>query len=49
MPPVGREDIRPALVRQLVSMAEERSRLLVGHDEDGDVAATAFLTFNTHP
>lgn len=49
VPPVGREDIRPALVRQLVSMAEERSRLLVGHDEDGDVAATAFLTFNTHP
>ncbi|MFG2516537.1 GNAT family N-acetyltransferase [Streptomyces sp. NPDC048584] len=49
VPPVGREDIRPALVRQFVSMAEERSRLLVGHDEDGDVAATAFLTFNTHP
>ncbi|MDT0402554.1 MULTISPECIES: GNAT family N-acetyltransferase [Streptomyces] len=49
VPPAGREDIRPALVRQLVSMAEERSRLLVGHDEEGDVAATAFLTFNTHP
>lgn len=48
VPPVTREDIRPALVRQLVSMAEERSRLLVGHDEEGRVAATAFLTFNTH-
>ncbi|MFI2378190.1 GNAT family N-acetyltransferase [Streptomyces sp. NPDC018964] len=48
VPPVTREDIRPALVRQLVSMAEERSRLLVGHDEQGRVAATAFLTFNTH-
>src|SRR5690606_19679961 len=29
-------------------MAEERSRLLVGHDEDGRVAATAFLTLNSH-
>jgi GNAT superfamily N-acetyltransferase len=29
-------------------MSEGRSRLLVGHDEDGRVAATAFLTFNTH-
>lgn len=48
VPPVTREDIRPGLVRQLVSMTEERSRLLVGHDEDGRVAATAFLTFNTH-
>ncbi|MGX1542791.1 N-acetyltransferase family protein [Streptomyces adustus] len=48
VPPVGREDIRPELVKHLVAMAEGRTRLLVGHDERGDVAATAFLTFNTH-
>ncbi|CAL9541232.1 hypothetical protein SUDANB176_04250 [Streptomyces sp. enrichment culture] len=48
VPPVTREQIRPELVRQFVSMAEERSRLLVGHDEEGRVAATAFLTFNSH-
>ncbi|GAA3496038.1 GNAT family N-acetyltransferase [Streptomyces prasinosporus] len=48
VPPVAREEIRPELVRQFVAMAEGRSRLLVGHDEEGRVAATAFLTFNTH-
>ncbi|GAA0905648.1 GNAT family N-acetyltransferase [Streptomyces thermoalcalitolerans] len=48
VPPVTREEIRPELVRQLVAMAEGRSRLLVGHDKEGRVAATAFLTFNTH-
>ncbi|MFI8206110.1 GNAT family N-acetyltransferase [Streptomyces sp. NPDC085937] len=49
VPPVTREDIRPALLRQFADMAEGRSRLLVGHDEEGEVAATAFLTRNTHP
>ncbi|MET7292412.1 GNAT family N-acetyltransferase [Streptomyces griseoloalbus] len=48
VPPVTREQIRPELMRQLVAMEEKRSRLLVGHDEDGRVAATAFLTFNAH-
>ncbi|MEU6545941.1 GNAT family N-acetyltransferase [Streptomyces sp. NPDC046859] len=48
VPPVTREDIRPELVRHFVAMAEGRSRLLVGHDASGAVAATAFLTFNTH-
>lgn len=48
VPPVTREDIRPGLVGQWVAMAEERSRLLVGHDEEGRVAAAAFLTLNTH-
>ncbi|MFE0315155.1 GNAT family N-acetyltransferase [Streptomyces albogriseolus] len=47
--PVTREDIRPALLRQFADMAEGRSRLVVGHDEGGRVAATAFLTRNTHP
>ncbi|MFF3910746.1 GNAT family N-acetyltransferase [Streptomyces sp. NPDC001848] len=46
--PVTREEIRPELVKQLAAMIEGRCRLLVGHDEDGRVAATAFLTFNTH-
>ncbi|GAA3164847.1 MULTISPECIES: GNAT family N-acetyltransferase [Streptomyces] len=48
VPPVTREQIRPELTRQLVAMEEKRSRLLVGHDEEGRVAATTFLTFNTH-
>ncbi|GAA2560786.1 MULTISPECIES: GNAT family N-acetyltransferase [Streptomyces] len=48
VPPVTREEIRPELVRQFAAMEEGRSRLLVGHDEEGRVAATAFLTFNSH-
>ncbi|MFF6865483.1 GNAT family N-acetyltransferase [Streptomyces ardesiacus] len=48
VPPVTREDIRPELVRHLVGMAEGRTRLLVGYDEEGRVAATAFLALNTH-
>ncbi|RSM85923.1 GNAT family N-acetyltransferase, partial [Streptomyces sp. WAC 01420] len=49
VPPVTREEIRPGLVKQFASMAEGRSRLVVGHDDEGRVAATAFLTLNTHP
>ncbi|MFD0316611.1 GNAT family N-acetyltransferase [Streptomyces flavalbus] len=48
VPPVEREAIRPELLRQLTAMAEGRSRLVVGRDEDGRLAASAFLTFNTH-
>ncbi|MET8787948.1 MULTISPECIES: GNAT family N-acetyltransferase [unclassified Streptomyces] len=48
VPPVAREDIRPELVKHMAAMTEGRTRLLVGHDEDGQVAATAFVTFNTH-
>ncbi|MBQ0828827.1 GNAT family N-acetyltransferase [Streptomyces tagetis] len=48
VPPVVREEIRPELVRHLVAMAEGRTRLLVGHDAEGRVAATAFLALNTH-
>ncbi|MGW2553665.1 N-acetyltransferase family protein [Streptomyces sp. NPDC001635] len=48
VPPVTREEIRPELVKHLAAMTEGRSRLLVGHDDDGQVAATAFVTFNTH-
>ncbi|MFF0204172.1 GNAT family N-acetyltransferase [Streptomyces sp. NPDC005017] len=49
VPPVTPEDIRPALLRHLTAMADGTSRLLVGHDEDGRVAATAFVTYNSHP
>ncbi|MFJ6465733.1 GNAT family N-acetyltransferase [Streptomyces sp. NPDC091387] len=48
VPPVTVEDVRPDLVKHLIAMAEDRARLLVGYDEEGAVAATAFLTHNTH-
>ncbi|MFF2328766.1 MULTISPECIES: GNAT family N-acetyltransferase [unclassified Streptomyces] len=48
VPPVTVDDVRPELVKHLVAMAEGRTRLLVGYDEEGAVAATAFLTHNTH-
>ncbi|GAA0268745.1 GNAT family N-acetyltransferase [Streptomyces polychromogenes] len=48
VPPVTLDDIRPALVKHLVAMAEGRHRLLVGRDGDGAVAAAAFLAFNPH-
>lgn len=48
VPPTTREDVRPELVRRFVAVAEQRSRLLVGWDEEGRVAAVAFLNPNTH-
>lgn len=48
VPPVSAEDVRPELLKHLTGMAEGRVRLLVGHDEDGAVAATTFLVSNTH-
>ncbi|MEV0324623.1 GNAT family N-acetyltransferase [Streptomyces sp. NPDC050658] len=48
VPPASVEEIRPEFLRHLAAMAEGRTRLLVGHDEDGTVTATAFLTLNTH-
>lgn len=48
VPPVTADDIRPALITQLAAVADGRTRLLVGHDATGEVAATAFLTHNTH-
>ncbi|WP_217140676.1 GNAT family N-acetyltransferase [Streptomyces sp. AC627_RSS907] len=48
VPPVTRETVRPELVKHMVAMVEGRTRLLVGHDEEGRVAAAAFLTRNTH-
>ncbi|MBW5481237.1 GNAT family N-acetyltransferase [Streptomyces bambusae] len=48
VPPVGRDDVRPQLIKQLAQVADGGSRLLVGRDAEGGVAATVFLTFNTH-
>ncbi|MFE4858942.1 GNAT family N-acetyltransferase [Streptomyces sp. NPDC056670] len=48
VPPVSVEDVRPDLVKHFTAMAEGRMRLLVGFDEDGRVAAAAFIAFNTH-
>ncbi|MFG2431665.1 GNAT family N-acetyltransferase [Streptomyces sp. NPDC048590] len=48
VPPVTEGDVRPELVKHLAGMVEGRTRLVVGRDEEGAVAATAFLTHNTH-
>ena len=48
VPPVTPDDIRPELVKRLAEIAEGRTRLLVGRDEDGRVAATAFLSPTPH-
>jgi GNAT superfamily N-acetyltransferase len=48
VPPVTTDDVRPELVRHMVAMAEGRTRLLIGRDEEGAVAATAFLALNGH-
>ncbi|MFD4033964.1 GNAT family N-acetyltransferase [Streptomyces sp. NPDC058637] len=48
VPPVTAGDVRPELVTHLSGMVDGRTRLVVGRDEDGTVAATAFLTLNTH-
>lgn len=48
VPPVTDEEVRPELLKHLAGMAEGRTRLVVGRDQDGTVAATAFLTRNTH-
>ncbi|WP_338495534.1 GNAT family N-acetyltransferase [Streptomyces sp. SJL17-4] len=49
VPPVTPDEIRPSLLKHLVAMSEGGTRLLVGRDESGAVAATAFFTFNSHP
>ncbi|MFC8505661.1 GNAT family N-acetyltransferase [Streptomyces sp. NPDC057411] len=48
VPPVTPEEIRPALLTHLVGMAKGDTRLLVGRDERGEIAATAFFTYNSH-
>ncbi|MGW6535015.1 N-acetyltransferase family protein [Streptomyces sp. NPDC055051] len=48
VPPVTSEEIRPALLQHLANMAKGTQRLVVGRSEDGEVAATAFISFNSH-
>lgn len=48
VPPVDADAVRPEFVKHLVGIAEGRTRLLVGYDEEGAVAATAFFAYNTH-
>ncbi|MDQ8704479.1 GNAT family N-acetyltransferase [Streptomyces sp. LHD-70] len=48
VPPVTAESVRPEWLKHLESMADGRTRLLVGYDEEGAVAATAFLALNAH-
>lgn len=48
VPPVTAEDIRPEWVNRLTAMSEGRTRLLVGYDEEGAVAATTFIAYNSH-
>ncbi|BBA99403.1 putative acetyltransferase [Actinacidiphila reveromycinica] len=48
VPPVTAEDIAPSLAGAVAEVEAGRRRLLVGRDEDGRIAATAFLTFNAH-
>ncbi|MFC8230759.1 GNAT family N-acetyltransferase [Streptomyces sp. NPDC057287] len=48
VPPVTGEEVRPELVKHLAGIVEGRTHLVVGRDEGGAVAATAFLTHNTH-
>jgi GNAT superfamily N-acetyltransferase len=48
VPPVTAEDVRPDLERSLALVEAGQRRLLVGHDDDGRIAATAFLAYNSH-
>ncbi|MEW2123744.1 GNAT family N-acetyltransferase [Streptomyces sp. NPDC058369] len=48
VPPVSQEDVRPELLKHQVALTEGRTRLVVGYDEAGRLAATVFLTLNTH-
>ncbi|NBE56105.1 GNAT family N-acetyltransferase [Streptomyces boluensis] len=48
VPPVTRDAVRPEWLKHLTAMSEGRTKLLVGYDEDGAVAATAFLALNSH-
>jgi len=48
VPPVTGEEIRPDLDKSLAEVTAGRRRLLIGRDEAGRVAATAFLAYNSH-
>lgn len=48
VPPVTEDDVRPAMLTYLRGMADGGTRLLVGRDPEGRVAATAFLVRDEH-
>jgi GNAT superfamily N-acetyltransferase len=48
VPPVTPDDIRPDLLNHLVAVDAGRTRMLIGRDADGTVAASAFLALNSH-
>lgn len=48
LPPADPEDIRTELLKHLSAITEGRTRPLIGRDEDGAVAATAFLARTSH-
>lgn len=48
VPPVTPEAIRQDLMAHLVSVDAGRTRMLIGRDEQGEVAAGAFLVLNMH-
>lgn len=48
LPTVTPDDVRPALRKHLVGMAEGTTRLLIGATDRGRPVATAFLQRNTH-
>ncbi|WP_326600659.1 GNAT family N-acetyltransferase [Streptomyces sp. NBC_01803] len=49
LPTVTPDDVRPALRRHLVGMAEGTTRLLVAATERGRPVGTAFFSLNAHP
>ncbi|MEE1751850.1 GNAT family N-acetyltransferase [Streptomyces sp. SP18CS02] len=48
VPPVTVDDVRPEWVKHLTAISEGRTRLLVGREADGTVAATVFIAHNAH-
>jgi GNAT superfamily N-acetyltransferase len=47
VPPVRPAAVAPEAAKHLAAMAEGRTRLVAGYD-GGDLAATAFISYNTH-
>lgn len=48
VPPVTPESVRAELLAHIISVDAGRTRMLIGRDEQGTVAASAFLAFNAH-
>jgi GNAT superfamily N-acetyltransferase len=48
VPPATPEDIRPTMDASLAEVTAGRRHLVLGRDEAGRVAATAFIAHNTH-